>query len=43
MKLFEEPKLELIAFAVEDVVSTSTQEELPPVIGSPLDPMACVG
>ena len=33
MKLFEEPKLELIAFAVEDVVSTSTATEEPPALG----------
>lgn len=26
MKLFEEPKLEVVTFAVEDVVTTSTED-----------------
>ena len=42
MKLFEEPKLEMIVFTVEDVVSTSPIEEELPGFGGMLDPMGCV-
>ena len=42
MKKYEEPKLELIAFAMEDVVCTSGEEEQPPEIGSMLDPNSCI-
>lgn len=42
MKKFEEPKIELIAFSVEDVVCTSGEGETPPALGGMLDPMACV-
>ena len=29
MRLFEEPKMEVITFAVEDVITTSPEEEVP--------------
>ena len=29
MKLFEEPKMEVVMFAVEDIITTSEEELLP--------------
>lgn len=40
MKYFEEPKIEMIQFAVENILSESS-EELPP-LGGMLDPLACI-
>ena len=42
VKMFEEPKMELIAFAAEDVVCTSVETEGPPPMGGMMDPTACV-
>ena len=42
MKMFEEPKIELITFAAEDVVCTSIGGEEPPSLGGMPDPLSCV-
>ena len=33
MKFFEEPKMEVVNFAVEDVITTSVEEEVPVLVG----------